>query len=58
MRDQSWAALAGTDDKDFPSGTELVESAGTDFVYSQPPLTSHGERPREDKELYIKQTDK
>lgn len=51
MRDQSWAELARTADKEFPSGTELVKSKGTDFKYSQLPLTSFGERPREDKEL-------
>lgn len=45
-KDWSWAALAGTDDKELPSGTELVECRGTDFEYSQPPLTSSGKRPR------------
>lgn len=54
MRDRSWAELAGTNDKEFPSGTELVESKGTDFKYSQLPLTSSGERPKGDKKLWRK----
>lgn len=31
MKGRSWVELAGTDDKEFPSGTELEESKDTDF---------------------------
>lgn len=27
----NWVALAGIDDKEFPPGTQLVKSKGTDF---------------------------
>lgn len=31
VKGRSWVELAGTDDKEFPSGTELEESKDTDF---------------------------
>lgn len=49
----SWVALAGTDDKEFPSGTELVKSKGMDFKQHHLRLTSSGKRPKENKEIYI-----